>query len=206
MADPANGANCRQVQPARSRLTLQCRIDRPRLLHLSSREYCGNTARNLLGTWERSQVWARRTFPRPARRGHPSVTDAHSISGRMTHDSEENSLRAGEGTTIAAHNSSRPGGASATGFPVSRSERQDEASENIGHHLHLGPREGAGLDSQLTKRFAGQLKAHIPLLPETASCSPTRPACGRLSVHEREQEGRTNGRTRQGDVSSLFFP
>src|SRR5437660_1627404 len=66
--------------------------------------------------------------------------------GRMTHDSKENSLRAREGTTIPAHNASRPAGTSATGFPVSVSQRQSEASAHIGYHLHPGPRAGAGLD------------------------------------------------------------
>ena len=77
----------------------------------------------------------------------------------------------GEGTASPAPYPSGPGGTPGTGCPLSRSERQAEASENIGYHLHPGPREGAGFDYQLTKASAGQLTACIAIPSETA-CLP----------------------------------
>src|SRR6266849_2181985 len=70
----------------------------------------------------------------------------------MTHDGKENSPREGEGTAIPARYPGGPEGTSAIGVPVSNSERQGEASENVGRYLHPGPREDAGLDWQLTSR------------------------------------------------------
>jgi hypothetical protein len=41
---------------------------------------------------------------------------------------------------------------SSFGVPRSRSKWKVETGKNIGHHLHLGPRERAGPDKQLTVR------------------------------------------------------
>ena len=64
----------------------------------------------------------------------------------MTHDSEENPSAEADRTTIHARKPGKSDGTPRTGVQVSQSGRQIETAENVGNHLHLGTREGAGLD------------------------------------------------------------
>src|SRR5262249_13397957 len=71
---------------------------------------------------------------------------------RVADASAEDAATAGKGTASPARHAFWPGGTPAIGIAVPGSERPAAAGAYIGHHLHPGPRTGAGSAPQLTKR------------------------------------------------------
>src|SRR5438874_2234243 len=81
---------------------------------------------------------------------HPSE-----FPSRVADASPEDAATAGEGTASPARYAHGPGGTPAPGIAVPGGERPAAAGEHVGHHLHPGPRKGAGSGSQLTDRGPG---------------------------------------------------
>jgi hypothetical protein len=75
----------------------------------------------------------------------------------MIHDSEENPSGKRKRIAIAIGYLGRKGRTPGLGESVLRNEWQNEAGENVGRHIHPGPREGPGTDSQLNHHQEGAL-------------------------------------------------
>jgi hypothetical protein len=95
------------------------------------------------------------------------------ISARKTHVPDENPSAKADGIAVPAQQPSGPATTPRTGGAVSRRDRQAETAGSVRHHLHPGPREGAGPDQRLSQRTAGQpLAAAVVNDPGTSFCSP----------------------------------
>jgi hypothetical protein len=75
----------------------------------------------------------------------------------MINDSEENPSGKRKRIAIAAGYLGGKGRTPGLGESVLRNEWPNEAGENVSRHVHPGPREGAGTDSQLNHRQEGAL-------------------------------------------------